>query len=134
METCGWFTRFHTWGPHVELVNLDRWTRVVHGSKFQPLLKLLKFSDFGFQFGRMTEIFSRNSSIFFWNFEKYFVFYLNSCVLLKWLKLFDQKTIISVSTEITEIQWISMRFHYGVVCSCLFYSWLLCHKKTNMYS
>jgi hypothetical protein len=47
-----------------------------------------------------------------WNFEKYFVFYLNSCVLLKWLKLFDRMTIISVSTEITEIQWISMRFHW----------------------
>jgi hypothetical protein len=51
----------------------------------------------------MTKIFSRNSSkkLFF---EKYFIFYLNSCVLLKLLKLFDRETIISICTEIIEIQ------------------------------
>ena len=40
------------------------------------------------------------------------MFFLNFCVVLKSLKYFDRKVIISVSAEITEIQWISMQFHW----------------------
>jgi hypothetical protein len=38
------------------------WFKISVSENFQPLLKSLNFSDFGFQFGQMTEIFSRNSS------------------------------------------------------------------------
>jgi hypothetical protein len=46
------------------------------------------------------------------NFKKYFEFYFNSCALLKELKYFNQKAFILMSTEITEIQWNTMRFHW----------------------
>jgi hypothetical protein len=38
------------------------WFKISISEKFLPLLKSLNFSDFGFQFGQMTEIFSKNSS------------------------------------------------------------------------
>ena len=62
---------------------------------------------------------------------KYFKYFLNSCVVLKVLKYFDRKAIISGSTEITEIQWISMKSHWILkpwlqpYCTCSWFSFCI---------
>jgi hypothetical protein len=61
--------------------------------KFQPLLKSLNF--FWFSFGSKDQHFLSK-------FVKKFLFYLNSCALLKYLKFYDQNVINAVSTKISK--------------------------------